>query len=115
MADYTLGLVKQIIVHRSRLLEKTGTLSQPCSLPPSLEYKLSELATYTISIAKQGVPTRGRTGSSYRSVSRSRSTVRISQVLGKWHELWILQSVPAIFTIHPMSAIFVAILNFEVK
>ena len=28
MADYTLGLVQQIILHRSRLLDKTGGLSQ---------------------------------------------------------------------------------------
>merc|ERR1712050_266388 len=72
MADYTLGLVKQIILHRSRLLDKSSHLPEPHSPSPSLENKLTELATYTISIAKQA---RARSSSRYRSVSRARSIV----------------------------------------
>merc|ERR1712106_1312892 len=74
MAEYTLGLVKQILQHRSRLLDRTCRFEEP-KPQASLDEKL---ATYSKSVVKQADVSRARSTSRYRSmarkVSRGRST-----------------------------------------
>ena len=67
MAEYTLDLVKQILQHRSRLLDKTCRFQEVRRDPneqntkhftqpyhnPALEEKLEELAQYSLSVVKQ--------------------------------------------------------------
>jgi len=80
MAEYTLGLVKQILQHRSRLLDRTCRFEEP-KPQASLDEKLEELATYSISVVKQADVSRARSTSRSmaRSVSRGRSMGRTSQ------------------------------------